>query len=453
MFIVLAAVRFSGDSRKAFSNGSSFHCVLYHCNSLSSCSRSVRQSVVAKELHRKSHTIPLQSPSTLSAIDDIDPCFVDRFCYCREVITEATEIQLAERVNCSGVSLDAICLSSGDISPVSGDCLQLCKSPTMLSEESKPSGICSWAMPVIFIFIELVSSTPNLSGSGTSEMDVVVLMLVVRLQRISGGFTGAFELRLMLYLSCAKINFPVSSPCWFVVLSVLDSSFSMEEWISPPYLFSMKGDGFPNLVSRFGFSFFTSEGWFSTSLYVTISLPFDSVVKAMSLTHSSFISNSLSPSHEELSRSRPAHGPAYSNPSAFSPEAYDFFHSKSSLPDNNPPRNSHSLPFLSPSPSPSETSNVEADTQGSKVSSDEHIGESSREEGRGETVGIVFLLFAITNDSEKVLPQDIRTNRTIVAFYKSMRKHATIPFKLEKPASSESPKAVQSRPKVDTKEG
>ncbi|XP_056842700.1 uncharacterized protein LOC130494413 [Raphanus sativus] len=139
MFIVLAAVRFSGDSRKAFSNGSSFHCVLYHCNSLSSCSRSVRQSVVAKELHRKSHTIPLQSPSTLSAIDDIDPCFVDRFCYCREVITEATEIQLAERVNCSGVSLDAICLSSGDISPVSGDCLQLCKSPTMLSEESKPS--------------------------------------------------------------------------------------------------------------------------------------------------------------------------------------------------------------------------------------------------------------------------------------------------------------------------
>lgn len=45
------------------------------------------------------------------------------------------------------------------------------------------------------------------------------------------------------------------------------------------------------------------------------------------------------------------------------------------------------------------------------------------------------------------------TDRTIVAFYKSMRKHATIPFKLEKPASSESPKAVQSRPKVDTKEG
>ncbi|CAN6806463.1 unnamed protein product [Brassica oleracea] len=93
-----------------------------------------------------------------------------------------------------------------------------------------------------------------------------------------------------------------------------------------------------------------------------------------------------------IAGSRPAHGPAYLNPSAFSPEAYDFFHPKSSLPDNNSPRNSHSLPFLSPSPSPSPsmTSNVEADTQGSKVSSDEHIGDSRREEGRGETVGIVL---------------------------------------------------------------
>ncbi|KAL0709929.1 hypothetical protein Bca4012_016907 [Brassica carinata] len=85
--------------------------------------------------------------------------------------------------------------------------------------------------------------------------------------------------------------------------------------------------------------------------------------------------------------SRPAHGPAYLNPSAFSPEAYDFFHPKSPVPDNNPPRNSHSLPFLSPSPSPSpsKASNVEADTQGSKVSSDEHISKSRREEGGGET--------------------------------------------------------------------
>ncbi|CAH8387906.1 unnamed protein product [Eruca vesicaria subsp. sativa] len=91
-----------------------------------------------------------------------------------------------------------------------------------------------------------------------------------------------------------------------------------------------------------------------------------------------------------IAGSRPVHGPAYSNPTAFSPEAYDFFHPKSSLSDNNPPKNSHSLPFLSPSPSPSDTSNVEGDTQGSKVSSDEHISENRREEGGGETVGIVI---------------------------------------------------------------
>uniref|UniRef100_A0A1J3K538 Uncharacterized protein n=1 Tax=Noccaea caerulescens TaxID=107243 RepID=A0A1J3K538_NOCCA len=90
-----------------------------------------------------------------------------------------------------------------------------------------------------------------------------------------------------------------------------------------------------------------------------------------------------------IAGSRPVHGPAYSNPSAFSPEAYDFFHPKSSLPDNNPPRNLPSSPSLSPSPSPS-ASIVDAGTRGSKVSSDEHTSESNREDGRGETVGIVL---------------------------------------------------------------
>ncbi|XP_010443867.1 PREDICTED: uncharacterized protein LOC104726651 isoform X2 [Camelina sativa] len=91
--------------------------------------------------------------------------------------------------------------------------------------------------------------------------------------------------------------------------------------------------------------------------------------------------------------SRPVHGPAYTNPSAFSPEAYDFFHPKSSISDhnNNPPKNS---PSTSPTPSPSKTSIVEADSQGSKVSSDEHTTSESRrredEEGRGETIGVVL---------------------------------------------------------------
>ncbi|CAH8362459.1 unnamed protein product [Eruca vesicaria subsp. sativa] len=87
-----------------------------------------------------------------------------------------------------------------------------------------------------------------------------------------------------------------------------------------------------------------------------------------------------------IAGSRPAHGPAYLNPSAFSPEAYDFFHPKSTLPNYIPPRNSPS----SPSPSPSKTSNIETDRQGRKFSSEEHKNESVREEGRGETVGIVL---------------------------------------------------------------
>ncbi|KAL9814991.1 hypothetical protein AtNW77_Chr5g0146981 [Arabidopsis thaliana] len=92
-----------------------------------------------------------------------------------------------------------------------------------------------------------------------------------------------------------------------------------------------------------------------------------------------------------IAGSRPVHGPAYTNPSAFSPQAYDFFHSKSSLSDhNNPPKSSPSP--LSLSPSPSKTSIVEPDSQGSKVSSDEHTTSESRreEEGRGETIGVVL---------------------------------------------------------------
>lgn len=47
----------------------------------------------------------------------------------------------------------------------------------------------------------------------------------------------------------------------------------------------------------------------------------------------------------------------------------------------------------------------------------------------------------------------VDTDRTVVAFYKFLRKHATIPFKLEKPAAStESPKTAKSTPKVETTE-
>ncbi|CAN8301073.1 unnamed protein product [Cochlearia groenlandica] len=97
-----------------------------------------------------------------------------------------------------------------------------------------------------------------------------------------------------------------------------------------------------------------------------------------------------------IAGSRPVHGPSYTNPSSFSPQAYDFFHPKSSLPDNNNPplRNSPSSP--SPSPSPSKTSNniESSDSHGSKVSSDEHTttSEISRreQEGRRGTLGVVL---------------------------------------------------------------
>ncbi|WZZ31331.1 hypothetical protein YC2023_014732 [Brassica napus] len=60
-----------------------------------------------------------------------------------------------------------------------------------------------------------------------------------------------------------------------------------------------------------------------------------------------------------------------------------------------------------------------------------------------EPVGSASWLQTITVDAD----------RTVVAFYKFMRKHATIPFKLEKPAAStESPKATESTPKVETTE-
>ncbi|KAF8102335.1 hypothetical protein N665_0198s0048, partial [Sinapis alba] len=123
--------------------------------------------------------------------------------------------------------------------------------------------------------------------------------------------------------------------------------------------------------------------------------------------------------NQQMSRSRPAHGPAYLNPSAFSPEAYDFFHPKSSLPaDNIPTRNSPSSPSLSPSPSPSKTSKVEADTQGSKFSSEEHTNESLKEEGRGETVGIVlgvsFAAFLLMGVYFVIKKRRMNITRTIV---------------------------------------
>ncbi|XP_010456632.1 PREDICTED: protein disulfide isomerase-like 1-4 [Camelina sativa] len=61
-----------------------------------------------------------------------------------------------------------------------------------------------------------------------------------------------------------------------------------------------------------------------------------------------------------------------------------------------------------------------------------------------------ILFFPAGNKTSE--PITVDTDRTVVAFYKFLRKHATIPFKLEKPASTESPKSVESTPKVETTE-
>ncbi|KFK27591.1 hypothetical protein AALP_AA8G403600 [Arabis alpina] len=61
-----------------------------------------------------------------------------------------------------------------------------------------------------------------------------------------------------------------------------------------------------------------------------------------------------------------------------------------------------------------------------------------------------ILFFPAGNKTSE--PITVDTDRTVVAFYKFLRKHATIPFKLEKPASTESHKTVESTPKAETTE-
>ncbi|CAF2365852.1 unnamed protein product [Brassica napus] len=62
-----------------------------------------------------------------------------------------------------------------------------------------------------------------------------------------------------------------------------------------------------------------------------------------------------------------------------------------------------------------------------------------------------ILFFPAGNKTSE--PITVDADRTVVAFYKFLRKHATIPFKLEKPAAStESPTAAESTPKVETTE-
>ncbi|CAN6806161.1 unnamed protein product [Brassica oleracea] len=131
----------------------------------------------------------------------------------------------------------------------------------------------------------ICESVIHLAGPPNLKLVFDDLLSVAKMQRISGGFTGAFILSLMPYFSFTKNSLPVGSPGWS---------------LSSPYLLSMKGEEFPNSLLSSGFSFLVYESWSSKSLYVTTSMLSDFVVKATP-THSNFVSNPLSSSFEELS--------------------------------------------------------------------------------------------------------------------------------------------------------
>ncbi|KAG2311098.1 hypothetical protein Bca52824_022655 [Brassica carinata] len=79
------------------------------------------------------------------------------------------------------------------------------------------------------------------------------------------------------------------------------------------------------------------------------------------------------------------------------------------------------------------------------------IDGTTNEHPKAKAEGFPTILFFPAGNKTSE-PITVDTDRTVVAFYKFMRKHATIPFKLEKPASTESPTTTESTPKVETTE-
>ncbi|KAF3536964.1 hypothetical protein F2Q69_00019221 [Brassica cretica] len=78
---------------------------------------------------------------------------------------------------------------------------------------------------------------------------------------------------------------------------------------------------------------------------------------------------------------------------------------------------------------------------------------TTNEHPKAKAEGFPTILFFPAGNKTSSEPITVDADRTVVAFYKFMRKHATIPFKLEKPAAStESPKATESTSKVETTE-
>ena len=313
------AVRLSGDSRKAMSSGfsapripcrcSSVLRVPWCCGSYSWCVRSVTQGSVFVDPRRKPPPLPSKPFPFHFSTGAAKTSAIDETRHCGEVLKLSPTCP-ARCADCSGSPPDAPPFSIVGRLDTAGDFPQ--PHTTVRWLVFGLLMITFWAR-LTMITADIISSRLS-SGKHSSEMDMVSLILA-KSQRISGGFIGPFELRIMIYLLVMK-SFPLDSSgtSWLLVLPS-----SHKEWIS--YLLSMKGYTFSVLLLSSGFSFSTGlsscvavstgpeeateitfgflvgESWLSTSHYVTI---FQLDVKVL-YAHSRFVSNSLSSFYEGLS--------------------------------------------------------------------------------------------------------------------------------------------------------
>ncbi|KAG2245358.1 hypothetical protein Bca52824_092782 [Brassica carinata] len=307
------SVWFSGGSRSTSTYRSSasspaaryLDSLFVPCRSASLVSINISQRFPTEDFRRNlppfHPQLVLQSPLPSRQVLVLEASTVDRPRSSADIFAAPSSIDGAGSHVDSGEyhsSSNSPCLVTGE-SPLNSGMNKLSNSSIKRPFNSKPRRVSLWAWP--FKNHESINDLVGPPNFNPMSMVFDDLFCVATVQKISGGFTGLFILRVMLYLSLVKSSLPMGSSGWSLPPSILPLlPFSSEEWFSSSYLFSLKGDDYPNSMSSFGFSFLISEDWFSTSLYVTISLLSDFVVKAIS-THSSFVSNLLLSSFEELS--------------------------------------------------------------------------------------------------------------------------------------------------------
>ncbi|KAI9195748.1 hypothetical protein LWI28_017713 [Acer negundo] len=75
---------------------------------------------------------------------------------------------------------------------------------------------------------------------------------------------------------------------------------------------------------------------------------------------------------------------------------------------------------------------------------------TTNEHPRAKSDGFPTILF-FPAGNKSFDPVTVDTDRTVVAFYKFLKKHASIPFKIQKPASAPAPKSESSDAKESDK--